>query len=129
MKRTITEILIEVEETVLVRQKEKTEGGGNSSRQKEIQICPNCGHPVAGSKSLEREKKNEKHIDINRYFYRRPKGIFWKLVRCHRTGHFARGDFYRGRKTRQPVYQFYGWTALAGRYGIWLREAWKRSKI
>lgn len=54
MKRTITEILIEVEETVLVRQKEKTEGGGDRSRQKEIQICPHCGHPVPGSERLER---------------------------------------------------------------------------
>jgi hypothetical protein len=57
MKRTITEILIEVEETVLVRQKEKTEGGGNSTRQKEIQICPHCGHPVTVPGSLERGEK------------------------------------------------------------------------
>jgi hypothetical protein len=57
MKRTITEILIEVEETVLVRKKEKTDSGGNSSREKDTRICPHCGHPLPERESLERGEK------------------------------------------------------------------------
>ncbi|MDQ3749600.1 MAG: hypothetical protein M3367_11420 [Acidobacteriota bacterium] len=58
MKRITTEIFVEVEETLLVRQTEKTAGDANAAPMEEIQICPNCGQAIYKSENLKtREEK------------------------------------------------------------------------
>ena len=69
MKRTITEIIVEVEETVAVRVNEKSAAADESapSRLKdEHPICPACGQPVGRIIELEKEEPgsgNEKRFE------------------------------------------------------------------
>jgi len=60
MKRTITEIIVEVEETLLVRHTEKTADGADFSTTKETLICPNCGQAIYKSEDSENLKTGEK---------------------------------------------------------------------
>jgi hypothetical protein len=59
MKRTITEIFVEVEETVAVRVTEKTSNVENKTDQlmDNHTACPFCGQPVPATKNL--QSKNE----------------------------------------------------------------------
>lgn len=61
MKRTITEIYIEVEETVAVRLSEqKTQTAADVDGEKTV--CPQCGQTITKNteKSLERRKTDDK---------------------------------------------------------------------
>lgn len=63
MKRTITEILIEIEETVAVRQTEKTLVADTATINNggETNICPFCGQSVSTAEKLQKENdENEK---------------------------------------------------------------------
>jgi hypothetical protein len=60
MKRTITEIIVEVEETLLVRHTEKTADSTEASPTKETLICPNCGQAIYKSEDSENLKTGEK---------------------------------------------------------------------
>jgi uncharacterized protein (TIGR02246 family) len=61
MKRTITEIIVEVEETLLMRQTEKNAGSTEeTSPTEEIMICPHCGEAI-----YKKEKINMKNITKN----------------------------------------------------------------
>jgi len=46
MKQTITEIFVEVEEMILVRQTGKKAADENALPGKDIQICPHCGEAI-----------------------------------------------------------------------------------
>jgi hypothetical protein len=61
MKRTITEIIVEVEETLLVRQTEKNAGGTQeASPTEEIMICPHCGEAIYKSEKSEKSENLKK---------------------------------------------------------------------
>lgn len=55
MKRTITEILVEVEETVAVRTSEKHSPEEHETAD-EILICPHCGKAIHKSKDSENKE-------------------------------------------------------------------------
>jgi hypothetical protein len=62
MKRTITEIFIEVEETIAVRQTAKSAAAGSAVQTvKETTLCPLCKQLVPANENLlrEDEKKDE----------------------------------------------------------------------
>jgi hypothetical protein len=61
MKRTITEIIVEVEETVAVRLKEKSAADENasSSLKGEHPICPVCGQPTGRIIEVEKENRTD----------------------------------------------------------------------
>ncbi len=61
MKRTVTEILIEIEETVAVRHTEKSfNSETKSDRLKgEYAACPFCGQPISIIEKLKQEKNDE----------------------------------------------------------------------
>ena len=61
MKRTITEIIVEVEETLIVRQTEKNAGSAEeASPTEEIIICPHCGQAIYKSEKSENLETGEK---------------------------------------------------------------------
>ncbi|MGI8639671.1 MAG: hypothetical protein ACR2MG_06925 [Pyrinomonadaceae bacterium] len=53
MKRTITEIFVEVEETFVVRQKEKNTGEVGFPQTDELLICSHCGQEITKLENLE----------------------------------------------------------------------------
>lgn len=60
MKRTITEIFIEVEETVAVRQTGKLVAAENELRpMNETAICPHCGQTMIENKNVQQEEENK----------------------------------------------------------------------
>jgi hypothetical protein len=62
MKRTVTEILIEVEETVCVlrtKQSMADEGKLNVAATDAV-VCPSCGSAFSPSENLEKQNKLEK---------------------------------------------------------------------
>jgi hypothetical protein len=61
MKRTTTEIFIEVEETVAFKMTELSSNKNDCERQIELIICPHCGNAIPDSRAetiklLEEEK-------------------------------------------------------------------------
>jgi hypothetical protein len=61
MKRTITEIIVEVEETVAVsRSKQNSKAGGNETTTNEQTVCPCCGQALPETKKLNSKKRNKK---------------------------------------------------------------------
>ena len=65
MKRTTTEILIEVEETVAVRMTEKSLNTEIKSDQltNEYMACPFCGQPILNIEELKQEKNENRNDD------------------------------------------------------------------
>jgi hypothetical protein len=59
MKRTITEIFIEVEETVAVRQTGKLAAENELRPMNETAICPHCGQTMHDNKNLQQEEENK----------------------------------------------------------------------
>jgi hypothetical protein len=60
MKRTITEIFIEVEETIAVRQTARIADSENELRpMNETAICPHCGQTIPKNKNLQQEEENK----------------------------------------------------------------------
>jgi hypothetical protein len=59
MKQTITEIFVEIEETILVRQTEKKAADENASPGKYIQICPHCGEAIDQTELLKSGAEEE----------------------------------------------------------------------
>ena len=59
MKRTITEIFIEVEETVTVRQTGKLVAENELQPTNETAICPHCGQAIPENKNLQQEEENK----------------------------------------------------------------------
>ncbi|HEX9930055.1 MAG TPA: hypothetical protein VGB02_16095 [Pyrinomonadaceae bacterium] len=59
MKRTITEIFIEVEETVAVRQTGKLAAENELRPTNESAICPHCGQAIPENKNLQQEEENK----------------------------------------------------------------------
>ncbi|HEX8568128.1 MAG TPA: hypothetical protein VF648_20985 [Pyrinomonadaceae bacterium] len=59
MKRTITEIFIEVEETVAVRQTGKLAAENELRPVNETAICPHCGQAIPENKNLQQEEENK----------------------------------------------------------------------
>ncbi len=60
MKRTITEIFIEVEETIAIRQTAKIADAENELRpMNETAICPHCGQTIPENKNLQHEEENK----------------------------------------------------------------------
>ena len=59
MKRTITEIFIEVEETVAVRQTGKLAAENELRPANESAICPHCGQAIPENKNLQQEEENK----------------------------------------------------------------------
>lgn len=51
MKRTTTEIVIEVEETVAFSMRERPSTQNDRERQLELTICPHCGEAILDSKA------------------------------------------------------------------------------
>ena len=59
MKRTITEIFIEVEETIAVRQTGKLAAENELRPANESAICPHCGQIIPENKNLQQEEENK----------------------------------------------------------------------
>ncbi|HEX8267530.1 MAG TPA: hypothetical protein VF596_19170 [Pyrinomonadaceae bacterium] len=59
MKRTITEIFIEVEETVAVRQTGKLAAENELRPVNETAICQHCGQAIPENKNLRQEEENK----------------------------------------------------------------------
>jgi hypothetical protein len=60
MKRTITEIFIEVEETIAVRHTAKIGDAENELRpMNEAAICQHCGQTMIENKNLQQEEENK----------------------------------------------------------------------
>ncbi len=60
MKRTITEIFIEVEETVAIRQTAQAADVANEAQPaNEPIVCPSCGQTMPDNKNLQQEEKDK----------------------------------------------------------------------
>ena len=60
MKRTITEIFIEVEETIAVRQTGKLAAENELRPVNETAICPHCGQAIPENKNLQQQEEENK---------------------------------------------------------------------